>query len=137
VRPMKVNSRDTATMNTDGKRFALLALARKRQADALDGYSRRYFHLRDFDCECDHVVPWTISACNVDADLMLIAQDWASEEFLNGLSEDERQVQRALGQFPSLPTNIATSRPYSSSIWVYRSQTLTALMRSCSSNPEK
>ena len=63
---------------------------RKRQIDTLDGYSRKYFRLTDFDCECDHVVPWTISACNVDADLMLIAQDWASEDFLNALSEQQR-----------------------------------------------
>jgi uracil-DNA glycosylase len=91
-------------MQTAARKSALLELARKRQGDTLDGYSRRYFHW-DFDCECDHVVPWTVSACNVDADLMLIAQDWASEEFLSGLSEDERRVQRLLGQFPSLPTN--------------------------------
>ena len=76
--------------------------------DTLDGYSRKYFHFRDFDCDCDHVVPWTTSACNVDADLMLIAQDWASEDFLNGLTEVQRQTQRALGQFPDLPTNKKT-----------------------------
>lgn len=92
-------------MQTAAKQSALLSLARKRQADTLESYSLKYFHFRDFGCECDHVVPWTISASNVDADLMLIAQDWASEDFLTGLSEDERQVQRALGQFPALPTN--------------------------------
>jgi uracil-DNA glycosylase len=92
-------------MHAADKRAALLKLVRKRQADTLDGYSREYFHFRDFDCECDHVVPWTISACNVDADLMLIAQDWASEEFLKVLDQDQLQLQRKLGQFPALPTN--------------------------------
>jgi restriction system protein len=87
------------------KNSALLQLARTRQKDTLDGYSRDYFHFKDFDCDCDHVVPWTISACNVDADLMLIAQDWASEDFLNGVTEAQRQTQRAFGQFPELPTN--------------------------------
>ena len=92
-------------MHTAAKKSALLELARRRQTDTVDGYSCKYFHFRDFDCECDHVVPWTISACNVDADLMLIAQDWASEDFLNRLTEVQRQAQRALGQFPNLPTN--------------------------------
>jgi uracil-DNA glycosylase len=92
-------------MHAADKRAALLKLVRKRQADTLDGYSREYYHFRDFDCECDHVVPWTISACNVDADLMLIAQDWASEEFLKVLDQDQLQLQRELGQFPALPTN--------------------------------
>jgi restriction system protein len=75
------------------------------QTDTLDGYSCKYSQFGDFDCECDHVVPWTISACNVDADLMLIAQDWASEDFLNRLTDLQRQMQRELGQFPDLPTN--------------------------------
>jgi hypothetical protein len=92
-------------MHTTAKKSALLELARRRQTDTVDGYSCKYFHFRDFDCECDHVVPWTISACNVDADLMLIAQDWASQDFLNRLTEVQRQAQRALGQFPNLPTN--------------------------------
>src|SRR5262250_502859 len=91
--------------HTAAKKSALLQLARARQTDTLDGYSRNYFHFKDFDCDCDHVVPWTISACNVDADLTLIAQDWASEDFLNGLDDKQRQMQRVLGQFPNLPTN--------------------------------
>ena len=89
-------------MHTAAKKSALLELARRRQMDTLDGYSRKYFHIKAFDCDCDHVVPWTISACNVDADLMLIAQD---EAFLNGMTEAQRQTQRALGHFPELPTN--------------------------------
>ena len=62
----------TPIMDTAAKNSALFALARRRQMDTLDGYSRKYLLFRDFDCDCDHVVPWTI-ACNVDADLMLIA----------------------------------------------------------------
>jgi len=95
-------------MHTAVKKSALLELARSRQMDTMDGYSRKYFQFKDFDCDCDHVVSWTISACNVDADLMLIAQDWASEDFLNRLTETQLQAQRALGQFPDLPTNTNT-----------------------------
>jgi len=95
-------------MHTAAKKSALLDLARHRRIDTMDGYSRKYSQFGDFDCECDHVVPWTISACNVDADLMLIAQDWASEDFLNRLTDRQRQAQRELGQFPDLPTNRAT-----------------------------
>jgi uracil-DNA glycosylase len=95
----------TATMSANTKKAALLELARKRQNDDLADFKGTYRHLREFDCECDHVVPWTISAFNVDADLMLIAQDWSSDEFLMKLNEADRAIQKALGQVPRLDTN--------------------------------
>jgi uracil-DNA glycosylase len=79
----------------------LLELAKQRQNDRMEGY----FNLADFHegyYECDYVVPWTISACNVDADLMLISQDWASADFLNGEKNPE---QKRIGQVEHLETN--------------------------------
>lgn len=96
---------DASFSATATKKAALLALAERRRRDPLLGYSRSYAHLADVGCDCDHVVPWTISAPNVDADLMLIAQDWASKDFIDGLSPAERTEQRATGQISDLPTN--------------------------------
>jgi restriction system protein len=88
----------------------LAALARlRRHADAgtcRDGYSRDYrrieeFHDRYYDRH-DWVSPWTISACNVDSDLMIIGQDSASEDFL---LKDPDPKMRELGHDPSLVTN--------------------------------
>lgn len=94
-----------SVMAATAKKTGLLELARKRQADDLSDFKGSYRHLRELDCECDHVVPWTISACNVDADLMLIAQDWASEDFLANLNDEDRRLQKLLGQVPRLDTN--------------------------------
>jgi hypothetical protein len=56
---------------TEQKREKLLQLAKKRMADRLPPhYSLGEFH--DGYYECDYVSP------NVDAELMLIGQDWAS-----------------------------------------------------------
>lgn len=48
-------------------------------------------------------MPWTISACNVDADLMLICQDWASSDFLNKRKDPE---QKKYGHDAKLKTNV-------------------------------
>lgn len=91
------------------KQAALLALAKKRQSESFEGYSRRYLRFSDIldgYYECDHVVPWTISARNVDAELMLISQDWASEEFLLKTGKDKKQ--KELGQVEDLATNVQT-----------------------------
>lgn len=70
------------------------------------GYSKDYqklgdFHqgMYDFD---DHVVPWSKTACNYDADLMLIAQDWASADFL---IKPFDKAQATLGYAAYLPSN--------------------------------
>src|SRR5438876_11005246 len=90
-----------ATFTEDGRMKAarkgerLLQLARQRQQS--DGLPPHHC-LADFHAgyyECDYVSPWSISACNVDAELMLIGQDWASSETLEG-EMDEKQ--RAIGQ---------------------------------------
>lgn len=83
------------------KRDALLALAKKRQADRLPPHlSLGWFH--DGYYECDFVSPWTISAHNVNAGLMLFGQDWSSSERLCRRPDEE---QRSLGQIWDLPTN--------------------------------
>jgi restriction system protein len=77
-------------METEQKREELLQLAWRRQADRLEPH----YCLADFHngyYECDHVSPWTISACNVDAEIMLIAQDWASSEILEGERVPDRK----------------------------------------------
>ncbi|MGY3582477.1 hypothetical protein ACVIGB_000598 [Bradyrhizobium sp. USDA 4341] len=100
-----MNLQTSVVLDGAAKKAALLELARKRQSDDLSEYKGTYLHLRDFGCECDHVVPWTISAHNVEAELMLVAQDWSSEEFLLNLSEEDRRIQNQLGQVPRLDTN--------------------------------
>lgn len=81
-------------MKAAQKRERLLELARKRQSDRLPPHHC----LADFHAgyyECDHVSPWSISACNVDAELMLIGQDWASSETLEREPDEKR---RTIGQ---------------------------------------
>jgi uracil-DNA glycosylase len=87
--------------NNEQKRIGLLALAKKRQAHRSD----RYFNLNDFHdgfYECDFVSPWTISANNVNASLMLIAQDWSSFDSLTQAPDEEL---RQIGQTWKLRTN--------------------------------
>lgn len=84
------------------KRERLAELAHKRKADFLPGHHRLGdFHGGAYD-QHEHVSPWTISAHNLDADLMIILQDWCSGEFLSGpLIEDAVR----LGCDPHLATN--------------------------------
>jgi hypothetical protein len=88
-------------MCVDQKQTELLVLARKRQAHR----SPRYDNLADFHdgfYECDFVSPWTISANNLNAALMLIGQDWSSSDSLNG--SKDKEIKRR-GQTWDLPTN--------------------------------
>jgi restriction system protein len=56
--------------------------------------------------DLDFVVPWTVGAPNVDAALMIVGQDWISEDYLKRNSAPEkRQMRRELGQDPELATN--------------------------------
>ena len=58
-------------MNANEKKAALLSLAKQRQCESFEGYSRKYFDLCDFHdgyYERDHVVPWTVNTpCDWDA----------------------------------------------------------------------
>jgi uracil-DNA glycosylase len=83
------------------KSVALLKLAKRRQTESLPPH----FNVADFHngyYECDYVSPWSISAHNLNASLMLVGQDWSSSERLT-LPVDEEQ--RRLGQTWGLPTN--------------------------------
>jgi restriction system protein len=70
-----------------------------------------FFVLHRFDdgaWDFDYVVPWTKSAQNVDAKLMIIGQDWASEDFLRNPKNNEPDrvaLRKHLGQDPCLATN--------------------------------
>jgi restriction system protein len=100
----------TTTDSPVSKDRRIAALARlRRQPNAgtrQDGYSLDYRRLEEFhDGFYDQhgwVSPWTVSACNVDTDLMIIGQDWASEDFL---SKDFDPRMRELGHDPALATN--------------------------------
>ena len=89
------------------KATALSELVAKRRSESHNAYH----HLHSFDqgiWDCDHVVPWSKSACNLDAELMVIGQDWASEEFLREpkYNTPERISARSTaGQDEYLPTN--------------------------------
>lgn len=89
------------------KASALYELVAKRRSEPHSAYH----HLHSFDggiWDCEHVVPWTKSACNLDADLMIIGQDWASEKFLREpkYNKPERiRGRKAAGQDEYLPTN--------------------------------
>ena len=52
--------------------------------------------------ESEFVSPWTKSAQKPDAQIMVVAQDWASEDYLSG-PLDQQLI--ALGYDPNLPTN--------------------------------
>ena len=89
---------------TEQKRAELLRLAKKRQGD------RRPPHLSLAEVcgglnECCFVSPWTKSACNVDCELMLVGQDWASSDTLEQESEEKRRLRKRLGQDWSSRTN--------------------------------
>ena len=80
----------------------LLALAKKRKVTTYKGYTA----IGDYNSgayECDYVSPYSISAHNVDADILIILQDWCSEE---NFKEEVRQETLKYGYTPSVKTNI-------------------------------
>ncbi len=86
---------------TEQKRKELRKLAKRRQAHRLEHHAC----LADFHngfYECNHVSPWSKSACNVDAEVMIIGQDWASSNVLEREPDEDR---RRFGQDCSSCTN--------------------------------
>lgn len=82
------------------KRARLLALAKHRQAETWPGYhSIADYHHGAY--ECDHVSPVTKSAGHVDAQVMILLQDWSSHDALSGRLDIGA---RDLGYTPSEPT---------------------------------
>lgn len=88
------------------KQSELLALAKLRQRTRYPGYKCiGDYHSGAY--ECDFVSPYTKSAGNVDAEIMVMLQDWSSDDSLSG-KFDEPSAK--LGHTPSLPTNPNLSR---------------------------
>ncbi|MGI9068389.1 MAG: hypothetical protein ACR2HX_18540 [Pyrinomonadaceae bacterium] len=85
------------------KRAELLALGRVRQATRWPGYNyigdNRY-HRGVYECEL--VSPYTKTAGNVDAKIMVMLQDWASDDFLKGPFSEDSAI---LGHSRSSETN--------------------------------
>jgi restriction system protein len=80
----------------------IAALARLRRQDRYRNYpSFGDFHGGIYD-QRPYVVPWSISAHNVDSPLLVIGQDWNSADRLAGPID---HVQVELGQIPTLPSN--------------------------------
>jgi hypothetical protein len=83
------------------KSAKLLELARARQLSRWPGYTPLADY-HDGAYECDFVSPYTKSAKNVNAEVMVLLQDWSSHDRLAG--DFDRQAAE-LGHTPSLPTN--------------------------------
>ncbi len=93
---------------TTYKQQVLSKIAQKRQLTRWDGYLC-IADLHGGAYECDHVSPYTKSASNVDADVMLVLQDWASSEYFErhgGVISDLVE----LGYDSSVDTNINLKR---------------------------
>jgi len=85
------------------KQSELLALAKLRQRTRYPGYKcigDDDYHAGAY--ECDFVSPYTKTAGNIDAKIMVMLQDWASDEFLRG---PFHEPSAKLGHSPNLPTN--------------------------------
>jgi restriction system protein len=83
------------------KAAQLLALAKERQATRWAGYNcTGDYHSGVY--ECDHVSPYTKTAGNVDADVMVMLQDWASDKELRRPIDEDARV---LGYTRDFPTN--------------------------------
>jgi uracil-DNA glycosylase len=79
-----------------------MELAQKRKRSRWNGYKCiGDYHGGDF--ECDYVSPYTKSAHNVDSNIMIILQDWSSDEEMSDPRDQE--AMKKYGYTPSLGTN--------------------------------
>jgi len=91
------------------KRQQLFELAQKRKRTRWAGYKCiGDYHSGFF--ECDFVSPYTIGASNVDSDIMMILQDWSSDEVLSRHLDPYAIKNSEYGHDPSRPTNINLKR---------------------------
>lgn len=90
--------------NIKNKQKLLKNLAELRRLDKQNGMSRIYKQVGDFHGGIydtwGHISPWSKSACNHDARVMVVAQDWTSEE---ATKKPPKNIN--LGYDPDLPTN--------------------------------
>lgn len=85
---------------------ALAPLVQKRRNANRHNYTRRYKCIGDYHAgayECDYVSPYTKCAANLNADIMVILQDWASDDYLAGPFD---QNLNTFGRDPDIRTNI-------------------------------
>lgn len=89
------------------KHAKLLELVEKRrQPEILPGYARLADYADGaFDKNCDFVSPYSKGAHNIDADVMIMLQDWSSDNALRRSSGPSE-----LGRAPNLPTNRTLDR---------------------------
>ena len=67
----------------DSKNKRMREVVRQRQANTWDGYhALGEFHSGAY--ECDHVSPYTKGACDLNASVFILLQDWSSAETLRG-----------------------------------------------------
>jgi len=93
-------------VSKQGKLLNISNLSAKRRVDQYKNYQNLGGIFDGLYDKHEFVSPWTISACNVDSPLMLIAQDWASEDgLLSEQDESRRTTIQRLGYCPSLQTN--------------------------------
>jgi len=86
---------EPATDSTDGKLAKLKALGIKRHRADLTTYGNTYKNLADFprcDYETDWVSPFTNCANNADSPIVIVLQDWSSEDELNGPCERDLET---------------------------------------------
>jgi restriction system protein len=89
------------------KHAKLLELVEKRrQPDILPQYARLADYADGaFDRDCNFVSPYSKGAHNIDADVMIMLQDWSSDNALRRSSGPSE-----LGRDPNLPTNRTLDR---------------------------
>ena len=93
-------------MSIYSKHNKLLKLVQKRQTNCWEGYTN-IGDYHDGAYECDFISPYTKGAGNVDSDIMLVLQDWSSEDDMNLPMNPEKA---RLGRTPNYPTNKNLSR---------------------------
>ena len=83
------------------KEKALLELALLRQKTRYEGYKSIADYLDGF-YECEYVSPYSKSAHNVNADVMVVLQDWSSDENMQVACEETNRI----GHTPTVGTNV-------------------------------
>lgn len=90
------------TSKISSKMEMLKQLAEQRKADRLPGhFCIGDFHDGAYDRH-DYVSPWSISAHNPDASIMIFLQDWTSADSISGSLD---VIAAEIGYTPSLPSN--------------------------------
>ncbi len=83
------------------KTKALRRLATKRKRTRMKGY-RTLGDYKGGRYDCNYVSPWSKSAHNVNAKVMIVGHDWSSEEWMRG-PVDKQSAER--GYSDRFPTN--------------------------------